>query len=84
MCGLGLRSAPCMYFDVISKFTSSSASTTKSNQKDELENVKLELAEMKNRYAKLSADLADTKEVLGGLWLKEVLLIVCLKHPAMK
>ena len=28
--------------------------------------VKLELAEIKDKYAKLSADLADIKEVLGG------------------
>ena len=36
----------------------------KINQEVELENVKLELAEIKDKYAKLSADLADMKEVL--------------------
>ena len=61
---LELRPTPSRYFGVISKFTSSSASTTIGNQEAELEIVKLELAEMKDKYAKLSADLADMKEVL--------------------
>ena len=64
--GLGLGPTPSRYFGVISKFSSSSTSTNKINQKAKLENVKLELAEMKDKYAKLSADLADMKEVLGG------------------
>ena len=63
---LGLGRIPSRYFGVISKFSSSSASTNKNNQETRLENIKLELAEMKDKYAKLSADLADMKEVLGG------------------
>ena len=49
--GLGLEPTPSRYFGVISKFTSSSASTTIGNQEAELEIVKLELAEMKDKYA---------------------------------
>ena len=64
--GLELEPTPSRYFGVISKFSSSSASTNKSNQEAELENVKLELAKMKDKYAKLSVDLTDMKEVLGG------------------
>ena len=56
--GLGLRPTPSRYFGVILKFISWSASTTKSNQEAELE--------MKDKYAKLSTDLADMKEILGG------------------
>lgn len=66
MHGLGLGPTPCRYFGVISKFTSSSASTSKSNQEAELENVKLEIDEMKDKYANLSSDLANIREVLGG------------------
>ena len=64
--GLGLEPTPSRYFGVILKFSSSSASTNKSNQEAELENVKLELAEMKDKYAKLSTYLTDMKEVLVG------------------
>ena len=64
--GLGLGPTPNRYFGVISKFSSSSASTNKSNQEARLEDVKLELAGMKDKYAKLSAYLANMKEVLGG------------------
>ena len=53
---LELRPTPSRYFGVISKFSSSSASTNKSNQEVALENVKLGLDEMKDKYAKLSAD----------------------------
>ena len=66
MRGLGLGPTPSRYFGVISKFSRPSASTNKSNQEVALENVKLGLDEMKDKYAKLSADLADLKEVLGG------------------
>ena len=84
VCGLEVGPTPSQYFGVISKFTSTSASTTESNHKAELKNVKLELDEMKNKYAKLSTDLANMKEMFGGLWLKEVLLIGYLKHQARK
>ena len=64
--GLGLRPIPNRYFSVISKFSSSSSSTHTSKLEVELENVKLELVEMKDKYVKLSADLPDMKQVLGG------------------
>lgn len=49
MSGLGLGATPSRYFGVILKFTSLGVSTTKSNQEAELENVKLELVEMKDK-----------------------------------
>ena len=61
-----IRAYSSRYFGVISKFTNSSASTTKSNQEAELENVIFELVKMKDKYAKLSANLVDMKEVLVG------------------
>ena len=64
MHGLGLGPTPSRYFGVISKFSSSSASTNKINQEAEFESVKLELSEMKDKYAKLSVDFGDMKEVL--------------------
>ena len=63
---LGLGRIPSRYFGVISKFSSSSASTNKINQEAEFESVKLELSEMKDKYAKLSVDFGDMKEVLWG------------------
>ena len=82
--GLELRPTPSRYFGVISKFSSSSASTNKSNQKAELKNVNLELAEMKDKYAKLSADLADMKEVLGGFMAERSFIDTMSKAPCDK
>ncbi|XP_039133223.1 uncharacterized protein LOC120270271 [Dioscorea cayenensis subsp. rotundata] len=80
--GLGLGPTPSRYFSVISKFTSTSASTTDNNHKAELENVKLELAEMKDKYEKLSSDLADMKELFGGFMAERSLNDRMSKAPA--
>ena len=76
-----IRAYSSKYFGVISKFTNSSASTTKSNQEAELENDKLELAEMKDKYAKLSTDLADMKEVLWGFMVERSFIDRMSKAP---
>ncbi|KAH7677330.1 hypothetical protein IHE45_07G076500 [Dioscorea alata] len=82
--GLGLGPTPSRYFSVTSKFTNTSASTTDNNHKAELENVKLELAEMKDKYEKLSLDFAEMKELFGGFMAERSFNDRMSKHPARK
>ena len=61
-----------------------SASTTKSNEKAELKKIKLELVEIKNKYARLSVDLAHMKEVFEGFMIKRTFIDMMSKDSARK
>ena len=63
---------------------SQSASTTKSNKKAELKKIKLELVEIKNKYARLSVDLAHMKKVFEGFMIKRTFIDMMSKDSAEK